>query len=52
MESANVLQMPASARTVGKLRLGKSKVLIPEMNRSSAHLFAAALRAFAVDAQV
>jgi len=52
MESTNVLQMPVSARTVGKLRLGKSKVLIPEMNRSSAHLFAAALRAFAVDAQV
>jgi predicted nucleotide-binding protein (sugar kinase/HSP70/actin superfamily) len=52
MESANVLQMAASAKTVGKLRLGKSKVLIPEMNRSSAHLFAAALRAFAVDAQV
>jgi predicted nucleotide-binding protein (sugar kinase/HSP70/actin superfamily) len=26
--------------------------MIPEMNRSSAHLFAAALRAFAVDAQV
>ncbi len=52
MESANVLQMPASTKTVGKLQLGKSKVLIPEMNRSSAHLFAAALRAFAVDAQV
>jgi len=52
MESANVLQMPASARTVGKLRLGNSRVLIPEMNRSSAHLFAAALRAFAADAQV
>jgi len=52
MESANVLQMPASTKTVGKLQLGKSKVLIPEMNRSSAHLFAAALRAFAVDARV
>jgi len=52
MESANVLQMPASIKTVGKLQLGKSKVLIPEMNRSSAHLFAAALRAFAVDARV
>ena len=52
MESTNVLQMPASTKTVGKLQLGKSKVLIPEMNRSSAHLFAAALRAFAVDAQV
>jgi predicted nucleotide-binding protein (sugar kinase/HSP70/actin superfamily) len=52
MESANVLQMPASTKTVGKIKLGKSKVLIPEMNRSSAHLFAAALRAFAVDAQV
>ncbi len=52
MESANVLQMPASTKTVGKLQLGKSNVLIPEMNRSSAHLFAAALRAFAVDAQV
>lgn len=52
MENANVLQMPASTKTVGKLQLGKSKVLIPEMNRSSAHLFAAALRAFAVDAQV
>jgi predicted nucleotide-binding protein (sugar kinase/HSP70/actin superfamily) len=52
MESVNVLQIPASAKTVGKLKLGKSIVLIPEMNHSSAHLFAAALRAFAVDAQV
>ncbi len=52
MESANVLQMPTSTKTVGKLQLGKNKVLIPEMNRSSAHLFAAALRAFAADAQV
>jgi predicted nucleotide-binding protein (sugar kinase/HSP70/actin superfamily) len=44
--------MPAPAQTVGKFHLGQSRVLIPEMNRSSAHLFAAALRAFAVDAQV
>jgi predicted nucleotide-binding protein (sugar kinase/HSP70/actin superfamily) len=52
MESVNVLQMPASTKTVGKIELGKSKVLIPEMNHSSAHLFSAALKAFAVDAQV
>jgi len=52
METPNIFQMPASTRTIGKLQLAKSSVLIPEMNRSGAHLFAAALRAFEVDAQV
>jgi predicted nucleotide-binding protein (sugar kinase/HSP70/actin superfamily) len=44
--------MPVSTRTIGKLQLAKSTVLIPEMNRSGAHLFAAALRAFDADARV
>ncbi|MGE5256162.1 MAG: hypothetical protein ACM3KE_05790 [Hyphomicrobiales bacterium] len=52
METPNILQMPAPTRTLGKLRLAQSTVLIPEMNRSGAHLFAAALRAFDVDARV
>ena len=52
METPSILHVPASTRTIGKLQLAKSTVLIPEMNRSSAHLFAAALKAFDVDAQV
>jgi predicted nucleotide-binding protein (sugar kinase/HSP70/actin superfamily) len=52
MNTVNILHLPPSTRTIGKLQLAKSKVLIPEMNRSGAHLFAAALRAFDVDAQV
>jgi predicted nucleotide-binding protein (sugar kinase/HSP70/actin superfamily) len=52
MDTANILHMPAPARTLGKLQLAQSTVLIPEMNRSGAHLFASALRAFDVDAQV
>lgn len=52
MQSMNVFHMPASPQTVGRLQPGQSTVLIPEMNRSSAHLFAAALRAFSVDARV
>jgi predicted nucleotide-binding protein (sugar kinase/HSP70/actin superfamily) len=52
METPNILHMPAPSRTLGKLQLAKSTVLIPEMNRSGAHLFAAALRAFDVDARV
>jgi predicted nucleotide-binding protein (sugar kinase/HSP70/actin superfamily) len=52
MQPNNVVDLRASSKTLGKLHLGRSKVLIPEMNRSSACLFAAAMRAFGIDAQV
>jgi predicted nucleotide-binding protein (sugar kinase/HSP70/actin superfamily) len=37
---------------IGRIHLGKKTVLIPEMNRIGAHLFAATFRAFGVNAQV
>jgi predicted nucleotide-binding protein (sugar kinase/HSP70/actin superfamily) len=41
-----------SMKSVGKIQLGGKKVLIPEMNTMAARLFAAAFRAFGVDARV
>jgi predicted nucleotide-binding protein (sugar kinase/HSP70/actin superfamily) len=52
MQNRNVFQLPAATPSVETPHPGGSSVLIPEMNRSSAHLFAAALKAFAVDARV
>jgi predicted nucleotide-binding protein (sugar kinase/HSP70/actin superfamily) len=44
------LKEPASLN-LGKIRIGKKTVLIPEMNRTSALLFAATLRGFGVQAR-
>jgi predicted nucleotide-binding protein (sugar kinase/HSP70/actin superfamily) len=41
-----------SMKNVGKIRVCGKKVLIPEMNRMAASLFAATFRSFGIDAQV
>jgi len=52
METSNVIELRPMSATVGKFHLGKKKVLIPEMNRMTAHLFAATFRSFGIEAQV
>jgi predicted nucleotide-binding protein (sugar kinase/HSP70/actin superfamily) len=41
-----------SSKTVGRIHLERSKFLIPDMNRATTHLLAAALRSFDIDAHV
>jgi hypothetical protein len=50
MEASNVIEFPPLSETLGKLHLTKKKVLIPEMNRMTAHLFAATFRSFGIEA--
>jgi len=52
MESSKVIEFRSVSETLGKLHLGKKKVLIPEMNRIAAHLISAAFRSFGINAQV
>ncbi len=52
MEASNVIEFPPLSETLGKFHLTKKKVLIPEMNKMTAHLFAATFRSFGIEAQV
>ena len=52
MNTGKVIEFRPLSETLGKLHLGKKKVLIPEMNRMTAHLFAATFRSFGIEAQV
>jgi len=52
MEASNIIEFPPLSETLGKFHLTKKKVLIPEMNRMTAHLFAATFRSFGIEAQV
>lgn len=52
MEIENKVIFGSFTETVGKFHFGDSIVLIPEMNRIAAHLFAATFRGFGVDAKV
>lgn len=52
MKTSNVIEFRSMSETLGKFHLGKKKVLIPEMNRMTAHLFAATFRSFGIEAQV
>jgi len=52
MESSKVIEFQSLSETLGKFHLGRKKVLLPEMNRMTAHLFAATFRSFGIEAQV
>ena len=52
MNTGKVIEFRPLSETLGKLHLAKKKVLIPEMNRMTAHLFAATFRSFGIEAQV
>ncbi len=52
METSKVIEFRPISETLGKFRLAKKKLLIPEMNRMTAHLFAATFRSFGIEAQV
>jgi len=52
MEASNVIEFPPLSETLGRFHLTKKKVLIPEMNRMTAHLLAATFRSFGIEAQV
>ena len=51
MEARKRNDKQGSSRNLGKIRLGKKTVLIPEMNRSTALLLAATFRGFGVEAR-
>lgn len=52
MELAKKTNFQSLTKNVGKFHLGKRTVLIPEMNRIAAHLFASTFRGFSVHAKV
>lgn len=52
MELQKKASFQSLGQNVGKIRFGESTVLIPEMNRIAAHLFAATFRGFGVHAKV
>ncbi len=52
MEAIQATDHQFSSETVGRIRLGHSKFLIPDMNRATTYLLAAALRSFNIDAHV
>lgn len=52
MESSKVVAFRPLSETLGKFHLARKKVLIPEMNRITAHLLAAAFSSFGIEAQV
>jgi predicted nucleotide-binding protein (sugar kinase/HSP70/actin superfamily) len=51
MEARKQNQVEPASPNVGKIRLGKKTVLIPEMNRATARLLAATFRGFGVEAR-
>ncbi|MBW2064994.1 MAG: CoA activase [Deltaproteobacteria bacterium] len=52
MESTEEGTFKLSLENVGKFQIGKRTVLIPEMNRIAAHLFACTFKGFGIDARV
>ena len=48
MDTNKVTNFQSLREAVGKFLLGKKTVLIPEMNRTGAHLFAATFRGFGI----
>jgi predicted nucleotide-binding protein (sugar kinase/HSP70/actin superfamily) len=52
MEAQKESQFQSFSRSVGRFGLGKKTVLIPEMNRIAAHLFAATFKGFGIQARV
>jgi predicted nucleotide-binding protein (sugar kinase/HSP70/actin superfamily) len=52
METMIATQGRFAQKTVGKIKLGHSKLLIPDMNRAATPLLAAALHSFDIDAHV
>jgi predicted nucleotide-binding protein (sugar kinase/HSP70/actin superfamily) len=52
METEKKSQFKSFSRSVGRFGLHKKTVLIPEMNRIAAHLFAATFRGFGIQAKV
>jgi len=52
MEAIQANDRHFSSETVGRIRLGHSKFLIPDMNRATTPLLAATLRAFDIDAHI
>ena len=52
MEAIQATDRQFSSGTVGRIRLGHSKFLIPDMNRATTPLLAATLRAFDIDAHI
>ncbi|MBI5580486.1 MAG: CoA activase [Deltaproteobacteria bacterium] len=52
MEAIQATDRQFSSKTIGRIRLGHSKFLIPDMNRATTHLLAATLRSFDIDAHV
>ena len=52
MEAIKVVEFQSLSETLGKLHLSQKKVLLPEMNRITAHLFAATFRSFGIEAEV
>ena len=52
IETNKVTNFQSLRESVGKFLLGKKTVLIPEMNKLGAHLFAAAFRGFGINAKV
>jgi len=52
MDTNKVTNFQSLREAVGKFLLGKKTVLIPEMNRTGAHLFAATFRGFGIKAKV
>jgi predicted nucleotide-binding protein (sugar kinase/HSP70/actin superfamily) len=52
MEAIQATDRHFSSETVGRIRLGHSTFLIPDMNRATTPLLAATLRAFDIDAHI
>jgi predicted nucleotide-binding protein (sugar kinase/HSP70/actin superfamily) len=52
MEAKKEVNFQSLTENVGKFHIRKKKVLIPEMNRITAHLFAATFRSFGIHARV
>lgn len=52
MEPSKIIAFQSLTENLGKFHLRKKRVLIPEMNRIGARLFAATFRSFGIDAQV
>jgi len=52
MEATQETDRQFSSQAVGRVRLGHSRFLIPDMNRATTPLLAATLRSFDIDAHI
>ncbi|MCU0578470.1 MAG: CoA activase [Desulfobacterota bacterium] len=52
MEAGKIIDFRSLSEAVGKFHIGRKKVLLPAMNRISAHLLAGTFRAFGIEALV